>query len=222
MSLLNLHENALPERLFRRLCSAVRALGKEGLRATYQATFWFELGPPSAVVEAAVLAVQPLLPQGPVAGVEWWLSRMKTTRVGVDFHQDRDEKLVLRGGELRHPRFSSVLFLNRVRGGALAVTAQLPNPRNPCSAPLPLDADLVAPRPNRLVWFDGRLTHGVLDAENRISSGPAKRQGEMRLAVVMNWWNSRPTDVPHFHEARTYAALRLAPGSAASRPVRPT
>jgi hypothetical protein len=43
-------------------------------------------------------------------GVEWWLSRMWTHDVRVDFHRDRDERLALAGGPARHPRLSSVLF----------------------------------------------------------------------------------------------------------------
>jgi hypothetical protein len=136
---------------------------------------------------------------------------MRTNRVGVDFHQDRDEKLALRGGVERHPRHSSVLFLNKVRGGALAVTRQAPDKRNASSAPLPLDADLVSPRPNRLVWFDGSLTHGVLDAENQVPDGRSKIAGQHRLAVVMNWWTARPLSVPRFSEREVYAALRSRP-----------
>jgi hypothetical protein len=161
------------------------------------------------VVEEAILFLRRRLPAERAGGVEWWLSRMKTNRVGVDFHQDRDETLFRRSGTLRHPLLASVLFLNRVRGGALAVTTQRANPKHPSCAPLPLDADLVAPRPNRLVWFHGRLTHGVLDLANQVPSGAVRGQGELRLAVVMNWWRQRPTEVPRFAEVGAYAALRV-------------
>ena len=206
--LIHLQDGAVPGALFRRLRGGVRALGGERLLRTYETTFWFDFGPPSSLVEEAVLTLASLFPSRSLEGVEWWLSRMKTNHVRVDFHQDRDEKRSLRGGALRHPRFSSVLFLNRVRGGALAVTAQPPNPGNQCCAPLPLDADLIAPRPNRLVWFDGSLTHGVLDADNRIPGGRARTPSQVRLSVVMNWWNTRPLGVPRFAEAGVYAALR--------------
>jgi len=120
---------------------------------------------------------------------------------------------------LRHPRFSSVLFLNRVRGGVLAVTAQPPQPRNRCSAPLPLEADLIAPRANRFVWFDGRLTHGVLDADNQIPDGRSPNPGQLRLSVVMNWWTSRPMDVPTFAEGGgIYAALKTKTGRTSMSP----
>jgi hypothetical protein len=213
VSLVHLHEDAVPGPLFRRIRSGVHALGGERMRSTYQTTFWFDLGPPTSVVEEAILFLRGLLPGERAEGVEWWLSRMRTNRVGVDFHQDRDEKLALRTGVLRHPLLSSVLFLNQVRGGALAVTAQSANPRNPCCAPLPLDADLVAPRSNRFVWFNGGLTHGVLDAANQVSAGAVRRNGELRLAVVMNWWRRRPTEVPRFLEVGAYVPLRVTPAS---------
>ena len=65
------------------------------------------------------------------------------------FHEVEDEALAKWTGRERHPRISSTLFLNQVHGGALVVTRQRPNPANPALAPLPLDGDLVAPRPNR-------------------------------------------------------------------------
>ena len=103
-------DGALPAVLFRRLARAVRALGSEGLRATYQTAFWFDLGAPSCVVEEAGLALRPLVRGarvagarrgGAVAGVEWWLSRMRTSDVQVDFHQDRDEVRFGRTGRTR-------------------------------------------------------------------------------------------------------------------------
>ncbi|MGZ5958262.1 MAG: hypothetical protein ACXWLI_07590, partial [Myxococcaceae bacterium] len=113
----------------------------------------------------------------------------------------------LAGGPDRHPRVSSVLFLNRVRGGALAVTAQLPDPRNAALVPLPLEADLVGPAPNRFAVFDGGLTHGVLDARNAVPVSRLRARGELRLTLVMNGWTRRPTGVPTFEEAGVYRAL---------------
>ena len=141
---------------------------------------------------------------------------MWTHDVRVDFHRDRDERLALSGGPDRHPRVSSVLFLNRVQGGSLAVTAQAPDSRHPALVPLPLEADLVGPRPNRLAMFDGRLTHGVLDARNAVPAARLRQRGELRLALVMNGWARRPHGVPTFEEARVYAALALGSPSPAS------
>jgi hypothetical protein len=212
LSLIHIHDRALPALLFRRISAGVRALGGERLRSTFQTTFWYDFGRPSSVIEQGVISLRSLLPERRLAGVEWWLSRMRTNRVGVDFHRDRDEMLVTRKGLVRHPAFSSVLFLNRVRGGALAVTRQSPNPRNPCSVPSPLEADLTSPRPNRLVWFDGRLTHGVLDGDNQVPVRERRSSGELRLSVVMNWWTRAPVGVPTFLERGVYSRLAVALG----------
>jgi hypothetical protein len=201
-------DEALRPPLFRSLRAAVHRLGSEGIRRTYETTFWFELGAtPTAVPEQAAKALSSLFRSRGARGVEWWLSRMWTHDVKVDFHRDRDERLALAGGPDRHPRVSSVLFLNRVQGGALAVTAQLPDPRNPALVPLPLEADLVGPAPNRFAVFDGRLTHGVLDARNAVPVSRLRTRGELRVTLVMNGWTSRPTGVPTFGEAGVYRAL---------------
>jgi hypothetical protein len=132
---------------------------------------------------------------------------MRATEVQVDFHRDRDEKLALATGREVNPRSSSVLFLNRVRGGALAVTREPPDAENPALAPSRPDFTLVAPRPNRFVWFDGRLTHGVLDANNQIPDGRLPGPSRLRRALVMNWWRARPTGISPFSAARVYRAL---------------
>ena len=210
-TLVQLTEGALPEALFRRLLRRVGALGSERLRDTYQTTFWYDFGPPANVVEEAILALRPqVVGRRRIAGVEWWLSRMSTTDVRVDFHQDRDEKLALSTGKLVHPRLSSVLFLNRARGGALVVTRQPPDPDNPSLAPRRLDdLTLVAPRPNRFVVFDGRLTHGVLDANNQIPDGRLPGKSRQRRTIPLNWWAARPTGVPTWAETGIYRALGL-------------
>jgi hypothetical protein len=205
-------DRPLPPVLFRQLVRRVRALGDERLRKTYQTTFWFDFQQPAAVTEEVILALRPRLPHAPVSGVEWWLSRMWTHDVRVDFHRDRDEALAKRTGRERHPRISSILFLNRVRGGALVVTRQRPDPRNPALVPLPLEGDLVAPRPHRFAWFDGKLTHGVLDAGNQVPVRGARRGGELRLALIMNWWRRKPTDVPPWTSTLHYRALRVPSG----------
>jgi hypothetical protein len=209
--LVQVFDPALPAPLFRRLQRGVRRLGTKGIRRTYQTTFWFDLeARPRALPELAILSLEAVFRSAGARGVEWWLSRMWTHDVQVDFHRDRDERLALAGGPDRPPRLSSVLFLNRVRGGALVVTRQAPDPRNPALVPLPLEADLVAPRPNRFVAFDGRLTHGVLDGRNGIPTSRTRARGEVRLTLVMNGWARRPRDVPGFEEASAYRGLASA------------
>lgn len=198
----------------------MRALGTERLRSTYQTTFWFDLrgDAPGCLPELAATHLRALLPESRkrIIGVEWWLSRMRTTDVRVDFHQDRDEKLALRTGQLIHPRWSSVFFLNRCRGGVLAVTDALPNEENDSKAPDRLDLDLVAPKPNRFAIFDGTLTHGVLDSRNQIPTTPRPGKGPLRLAVIFNWWHRRPEGIPTWSETRIYRGLAL-PSIKASR-----
>jgi hypothetical protein len=218
---LRLAEDALEPRLFGQLCRAVKGLGQERLESTYQTTFWFDLGQPCCLPEAAALALRPRIPPGRrVVGVEWWLSRMRTSDVQVDFHRDRDEKLALRTGKVVHPRWSSVFFLIRCRGGLLAITNEPPCDDNPALAPRELDFDLVRPSPNRFVVFDGRLTHGVLDEKNRVPGTLGKARatpGPLRLAVIFNWWHREPLEVPRWDGTRIYRSLALPTVKAARR-----
>jgi len=207
-SLVRVVDSALPPALFSRLARSVRALGGENLRDTYQTTFWFDLGEPATVVEEAVLALRGHYPRR-IAGVEWWLSRMRTSDVRVDFHQDCDERLLRREGRLVHPARSSVLFLNRCRGGLLAVTDQPACDTNPARAPDDLGAlDLVRPWPNRFALFPGDATHGVLDAKGAVPLRRLRPATPLRLAVAVNAWTARPTGVPTFTGAGRYAGLR--------------
>ena len=205
-----LTDAALPAPLFGRLRRAIVKLGEQRLRHTYQTTFWFDFSqPPSSVVEEAIVALR--RPSGKLAGAEWWLSRMRTSNVQVDFHRDRDEHLALSGGRQVHPAISSVLFLNRCRGGLLAVTREPPNPKNAAMAPDRLALDLVQPVPNRYVWFDGRLTHGVLDSENQLPGRRLTREPSLRLTIAINLWKRRPTGIPRFADRRIYTQLALRP-----------
>ncbi len=208
-SLVRIEDGALPARLFSRLARAVRALGTENLARTYQTTFWFDLRAPAALTEEAIIALRERVGVPAVAGVEWWLSRMRTSDVQVDFHRDDDESLFRRTGRVVHPAVSSVLFLNRCRGGLLAVLDASPNDANPACAPDALDADLVKPWPNRFAVFAGDATHGVLDANGDIPRRRLPTPTPLRLALVMNWWKRRPEHVPQFAESRRYGPLRI-------------
>lgn len=217
-ALVRIQERALPPALFARLARAVRGLGEEGLAQTYRTTFWFDHGAPAALPELGILALGPRLPRVGITGVEWWLSRMRPTDVQVDFHQDRDERLFQRTGATAHPAFGSVLFLNRCRGGLLAVTDAPARDGNPARAPDDLGAlDLVRPWPNRLVSFAGDATHGVLDANGEIPHRRLSPPAPLRLALVVNGWRRRPEGVPRFDEARRYPSLALAGAGPHSR-----
>ena len=211
--LVTMIDRALPEADHRALKAAIVRLGDERIVAGYQTTFWYELGtPPSSLVEAAVERLFELLPakrRRGVTGVEWWLSRMRTSNVKVDFHRDRDNARFDQTKEERHPRVSSLLYLNECRGGLLAVTEEDPNPKNQAFAPDVLDFDFVAPRANRFTFFEGTLTHGVLDANNEVPGKRLPRERDLRLAIAVNFWDERPWQVPRFAESRHYRGLAL-------------
>ena len=191
---------ALPDALVRRARAAITRLGRERLRSSYFTTFWLprEVAPAHAL-EEAVLALWKLARPRGCAGAEWWIGRSHTTRIPLEFHFDQDVK----GRQRRHPRLSSVFFFSPVRGGQLAVTDQVP--RRGAATRL----ETIAPRRNRYAVFAGNLLHGVLDARGRTPGprfpGPA---GRLRVTLVVNYWERRPTDVPIWSESGIYRPLR--------------
>ncbi len=209
--LVTLVDDALPAPLFRALLGRVEALGGERLRTTYQSTTWYPLAEePSNVVEEAVQVLAKAIPAATrrrAKGVEWWLSRMRTSNVQVDFHRDRDNARSAKEGREVNPLLSSVLYLNRCVGGLLAVTREPPNPLNPALAPSRHDFDFVEPVPNRFVHFPSKLTHGVLDSTNSIPGPRRRREPALRLSIAINWWRARPLEVPTFAEAGWYSGL---------------
>lgn len=209
--LVTLVDEALPEATYARLLGAVRRLGRERLRDSYQTTFWWAFGTPAtSLVEAAVPLLRRHVPAARlrgVVGVEWWLSRMRTSNVKVDFHHDRDNAYFDDTGRERCPTLSSVFYLGACRGGLLAVTTEPPNPANPAFAPDRHDFDFVAPAHNRYTFFDGRLTHGVLDANDELPGRRLPTERRWRLGIAINFWSRRPRRVPTFPERGVYAAL---------------
>jgi len=191
-------EGALPESLVRRAGRAIVRLGAERLRESYFTTFWLPRGAePAHSVEEAVLQLWRLA-RVRCAGVEWWIGRAYTTDLPIAFHFDHDVK---EGS--RHPLLSSVFFFNSVRGGHLAVTDQR---RGSAEATL---LETVKPRRNRYAIFGGDLFHGVLDARGRTPRRPLPGpRGRMRITLVINYWNRRPTDVPTWSESGRYRALK--------------
>ncbi|HMC35880.1 MAG TPA: 2OG-Fe(II) oxygenase [Myxococcales bacterium] len=192
-------EAALPPPLVRRAREAIARIGSERLRQSYFTTFWLpRRAAPAHAVEEAVLALWPLAGARRCAGAEWWLGRAYTTDLPVEFHFDQDVK----GRHRRHPRLSSVFFFNPVRGGQLAVTDQVPTSRTA------MRLETVAPRRNRYAIFAGNLLHGVLDARGRT---PGKRvqgpRGVLRVTLVVNYWDRRPTGVSTWAESGIYRGL---------------
>ena len=216
MPLLQIHDAALPEALFRRLWRKVRSLGDERLAQSYWTTFWFDLTAPRTVVDEAVLALRERFPElgARCAGVEWWLGRTDLRNVPIELHCDRDNALFEKTGALRHPAQSSVLYFNRVKGGALLVTDQRPSRDGMRLVPeQPKDWALAAPRPNRFVWFEGNHLHGVLDRNNQVPTRRLKGPPTpLRYALILNWWSRKPLAVQPW-SGRVYSSL-------AARPVR--
>jgi len=181
-------DRVLPETLVARARRAIARLGVAGLAGAR----------PAHAVEEAVLALARRA-RVRCAGMEWWIGRGYTTRMPIEFHFDHDVK----GRSKRHPVLSSVFFFNSVRGGHLAVTDQTPAMREATRL------ETIKPRRNRYAIFAGDLLHGVLDARGRTPGRPlAGPRGRLRVTLVVNYWQRRPTGVPEWSESGVYRALR--------------
>jgi hypothetical protein len=206
-ALVRVLDGVLEDGVVRRARLAIARLGTDWLRQSYFTTFWLPRGePPANPVEEAVLELWRVAAPGPrCAGAEWWIGRSYTTDVPVGFHFDQDVR-ARRG--LRHPRLSTVFFFNRVRGGQLAVTDQRAGPGGRPRPAAAGELQIVAPRRNRYAMFDGGLFHGVLDARGLVPGRKLPgRQGRLRVTLVVNFWELRPTGVPRWSDARAYRAL---------------
>lgn len=197
-ALVRVIDGALPQQVVAGARRAIARLGQERLQESYFTTFWLGKGePPRNPVERAVRELWKLARPGACAGCEWWIGRAYTNDLPIEFHFDED----VLGKRRRHPRLSSVFFFNRVRGGQLAVTDARPG-----RAPSRLEP--VAPRRNRYAVFAGNLLHGVLD---RNGETPRKRlpgpRGRLRVTLVVNFWDDRPSKVVPWSESRHYQRL---------------
>ena len=179
---------------------AIALLPASGLRQSYFTTFWLPreaLTGALSPIERLVAQLWPLAkPPAECTGVEWWVGRAYTNALPIGFHFDQDVKA---RRSFRHPLLSSVFFFNRVRGGQLAVTDQVAGARGQPVPPIAGALDTVKPRRNRYVVFRGDRFHGVLDAAGRAPTGRARAPaGRLRITLVVNFWNRRPTSVPTF------------------------
>jgi hypothetical protein len=210
-ALLETVDDAVPDRLFRSLDRAVRAVGED---ATYWKTFWFPLSAaPTCLPELLARSLSRRVPEPErIVGVEWWLGRMRTTDVALDFHHDRDLALYEKTGRIAHPRWSSVYFLNAVRGGSLFVTDQKLLHRGDDYRLHPAEAtraESVRPAPNRFARFPGHCFHGVLDANDQVPTGKLTgTPARPRLTVILNWWRRKPLAVRRW-DGTTYPELGL-------------
>ncbi len=191
-------DGALPAALVRRARAAIAHLGSERMRESYFTTFWLARGAqPAHAVEEAVAALMRWA-RIRCAGAEWWIGRAYTTDLPIEFHFDHDVK----GSGRRHPLWSSVFFFNSVRGGHLAVTDARPGREA-------TRLESVKPRRNRYAIFRGDLLHGVLDARGRTPDRPLPGpRGRLRVTLVVNFWERRPTGVPAWAASGLYRELR--------------
>ncbi len=190
-------DGAVPDALVSRARRAIARIGRERFRDSYFTTFWLPRGAkPAHAVEELVLALWTLSRPRGCAGAEWWIGRAFTHRLPIEFHFDHDVK----GRRPRHPRRSSVFFFNSVRGGHLAVTDQRPGDREATRL------QAVKPRRNRYAMFAGDLLHGVVGVSGSRLRAPGSG-ARMRITVVVNYWERRPTAVPTWQESGVYRAL---------------
>ena len=200
MEKISLFEDALPEPLFRRLVYAVEAVGTERMEnmGSYSTTFWLPAGAkPANVVEECVEQLCALIQPGrDCMGMEWWLGRLKRGE-SLAFHTDRDRSLRKQTGQVVHPLWSSILYLNRFPSSPTIVLDQVLSPDGkswiPPQATSRWSLEAV---PNHYAVFRGDLRHGVV--ANKAASDTAGPSGEtslapdLRLTLLVNYWNHRP------------------------------
>src|SRR5438105_239014 len=200
MEKINLFEDALPPALFRRLGRAVRAIGTERMEnmGTYSTTFWFPVGTkPANVVEESVSLLFTLVQPGPECiGMEWWLGRLKRGE-SLPFHTDRDRSLRKETGQIVHPLWSSILYLNRFPSSPTIVLEQVLSPDGKSWVPPePKFGKTLDAVPNHYATFRGDLRHGVVangaGQKAAGSSRKTEKSPELRLTLLVNYWDRRP------------------------------
>ena len=213
MRKISLFEDALPQPLFRRLASAVREVGTEGMEGmgSYSTTFWLPRGArPANVVEEAVVKLCALVRPGPrCIGMEWWLGRLKHGE-SLPFHTDRDRSLRKQTGQIVHPLWSSILYLNRFPSSPTVVFDQVLSPDGKSWVPPePTFGKSLEAVPNHYAVFRGDLRLGVTP-NGEDHRGKTKRSPELRLTLLVNYWDRRPMP-PNCrdYDGSVYGALQL-------------
>jgi hypothetical protein len=203
MRKISLFEDALPEPLFRRLANAVRKVGNEGMEGmgSYSTTFWLpRRAKPTNVVEECVAKLCAFVRPGPrCIGMEWWLGRLKYGE-SLPFHTDRDRSLRKATGQIVHPLWSSILYLNQFPSAPTIVYDQVLSPDgNSWVPPEPQFGQSLEAVPNHYAVFRGDLRHGVVangagEKANGANGHPSqtKKSPELRLTLLINYWDRRP------------------------------
>ena len=150
--------------------------------------------PPRNVVEQAVQELRSVLsmavPGFAQAGVvEWWAHKRPVTAMWSSgfhaLHFDTDELTFASDSEtpLRHPLFSSIVYLENVGGPTLVIN------KTPGGAGLGDDGVLVWPATNRCMCFPGNRLHGVLpDCSTAVPTN-----GANRTSLIIAWWGPETT-----------------------------
>jgi hypothetical protein len=209
------HRDALPISLFRRLLHAVQEIGTERLNESYTTNFWFPLGArPANLVEEIIPRLWALARPGPrCIGTEWWLGRLRYGQ-SLALHFDRDMALEQQTGQVAHPLWSSILYLNRYPSSPTVILDQVLD--RGCGALVPAVArngKAVDPLPNQYVVYRGDLHHGVVASGAAIESAGQSRNAvqpsEMRLTLLVNYWDRRPLPpVCRDYDGTVYGALQ--------------
>lgn len=205
----------MPAALFRRLLGAVQEIGEERLRESYVTNFWFPLDArPGNIVEEVILRLSRLVrPEAGCIGVEWWLGRLAYGQ-SLALHFDRDMALQSRTGQVVHPLWSSILYLNRFPSSPTVVLDQiLGADQKSLIPPVAKSGKAIPPIRNQYVVYRGNLYHGVIAEPASRSTVPTSNGGEksneMRLTLLINYWDRRPLPpVCRDYDGSVYAALQ--------------
>ena len=218
MRKINLFKDALPKPFFRRVVLAVQGVGTERIENSYSTTFWLPLGAkPANIVEECVHKLYTLVRPGPKCiGMEWWLGRLKYGE-SLPFHTDRDRSLRKQTGQIVHPLWSSILYLNRFPSAPTVTLDQVLGPDGKSWVPPEAKSGSSSdPVPNHYAVFRGDLRHGVVanGAKEKPPgrSGKSEKSPELRLTLLVNYWDRRPMP-PNCrdYDGTVYKALKNGP-----------
>ena len=157
----------------------------------YRTTFWYSLDrEPENVFESVACSLKTqAAPSSKVTGVEWWFSVRLTNATPqwiLPCHFDRDNLSETDLRKVKHPEYSSVLFLNSVPYGELVVTDQTLT-ENGIRPQQPQKMRFIRPSRNLYTVFPGHLFHGVIGRMWRPLSDT-----KLRVSMAVNYWVEKP------------------------------
>lgn len=192
-----IYTNVLPHDLWKRLSSL------EHQPNTEEYSYWLpikdgKLPAPRSIVEQAINYIyenrMPCSTQDFV-GVEWWIHNRDPTTY-MSMHFDKDEGFFVRNQVLRHPKLSSVYYVNDKGGPTLVVDQWCTHDNKKLIPKEPLRGIATNPRNNQILFFPGDRLHGVLPAEpqfKRVGGAFVRDLAHEsviggRITLLMNWW----------------------------------